>query len=131
MLHKQFIIFFWIKEKIKGGCKLTNKGIREAHLTVSNEQQRGKSYHCMNHLEASNWKSFIIKEPLYLQSEQVALQTVSYEDGFSTEHAEQHGLNISQTDGGVLQVLFRHTWKSVGCTVYTAFTLLSLFQRQI
>lgn len=43
----------------------------------------------------------ISEDSWYLQSEQVALQTVSYEDGFSAEHAEQHSLNISQTDGGV------------------------------
>ena len=49
------------------------------------------------------------EEPRYLQSEQVALQTVSYEDGLSTEHAEQHSLNVSHPDGGVLQVLLRHT----------------------
>ena len=55
----------------------------------------------------------IIEDSWYLQSEQVTLQTVTYEDGFSAEHAEQHSLNISQTDGGVFQVLLRHTWKSV------------------
>lgn len=45
----------------------------------------------------------------YLQSEQVTLKAVSYEDGFSTEHTEQHGLNVSQTDGGVFQILLCHT----------------------
>lgn len=50
----------------------------------------------------------------YLQGEQVTLQTVSYENGLSTEHAEQHGLDISQGDGGALQVLLRHAWKPVG-----------------
>lgn len=68
---------------------------------------------CMNHsqspLKASNKVLMINKESGYLQSEQIALQTVSYEDGFSTEHTEQHSLNVSQTDGGALQVLLRHT----------------------
>lgn len=49
------------------------------------------------------------EELRYLQSEQVTFKTVSYEDGFSAEHTEQHSLNISQTDGGVFQVLLCHT----------------------
>lgn len=44
---------------------------------------------------------FMIVVDLYLQSQEVTLQTVSNENGFSTEHTEQHGLNISQSDGGV------------------------------
>lgn len=38
----------------------------------------------------------------YLQGKKVALQTVTDEDGFSTEHTKQHRLNISQGDGGAL-----------------------------
>lgn len=56
--------------------------------------------------EIKEWVStvniqFMIVVDLYLQSQEVTLQTVSNENGFSTEHAEQHGLNISQSDGGV------------------------------
>lgn len=45
---------------------------------------------------------FCSEEATHFQSEQVALQAVSYQDGFSTEHGEQHGLNVSQGDGGAL-----------------------------
>lgn len=31
------------------------------------------------------------------------------EDGLSAEQAEQHRLDVSQTDGGVFQILLRHT----------------------
>lgn len=41
----------------------------------------------------------------HLECEQVALQTVSDEDGLRPEHAEQNRLNVSQGDGGVHQVL--------------------------
>lgn len=54
------------------------------------------------------------EEPLYLQSEQVTLQTVSDEDGLSAEHAEQHSLDVSQADGNILQILFGHTRESTG-----------------
>lgn len=50
-----------------------------------------------------------MNEPRYLQCKKVTLKTVSYEDRFSTEHTEQHCLNVSQTDGGVFQVLLRHS----------------------
>lgn len=53
------------------------------------------------------------EEPQYLEGKQVTLQTVSDEDGFCTEHTEQHSLNVSQTHGGVFQILLCHTWKSV------------------
>lgn len=43
----------------------------------------------------------------HLQSEEVALQAVPDEDGLGPEHAEQHSLNISQSDGGALQVFLR------------------------
>lgn len=36
-----------------------------------------------------------------LEREEVALQTVSDEDGLRPEHAEQHSLNVPQSDGGV------------------------------
>lgn len=54
----------------------------------------------------------IYLKPRYLQSEQVALQAVSDEDGLSAEHAEQHSLDVSEADGHVLQILFGHTRES-------------------
>lgn len=59
---------------------------------------------------------FCSEEATHFQSEQVALQAVSYQDGFSTEHGEQHGLNVSQGDGGALQILRRYTRKPVSHT---------------
>lgn len=49
----------------------------------------------------------------HLQGEQVALQTVTNEDGLCTEQAEQHSLDIPQTDGGIFQILLCHTRESV------------------
>lgn len=49
----------------------------------------------------------------HLEGEQVALQTVTNEDGLSTEETEQHSLDVSQTDGGIFQILLCHTRESV------------------
>lgn len=46
---------------------------------------------------------------VHLQGEQVALQAVTNEDGLRAEQAEQHRLDVSQADGGVLQILLCHT----------------------
>lgn len=60
-----------------------------------------------------NTEGFFFLLSGHLQGEQVALQTVTNEDGLSTEQAEQHSLDVSQTDGGIFQILLSHTGESV------------------
>lgn len=58
---------------------------------------------------------------VYLEGEEVTLQAVSYEDGLSAEHVEDHSLHVSQGDGRILQVLLCYTRKPAQTMMKTYF----------
>lgn len=58
---------------------------------------------------------------MYLEGEEVTLQAVSYEDGLSAEHVEDHSLHVSQGDGRILQVLLCYTRKPAQTMMKTYF----------
>ena len=62
---------------------------------------------------------------MYLEGKEVTLPAVSYEDGLSAEHVEDHSLHVSQGDGRILQVLLCYTRKPAQTMMKTCIFVLA------